>query len=151
VAQFSNTAAGSVERIRSVTTNYTDTFIAVAPDCRTTIAEVPPLTAKPTVAALQFELLIEHPYEMTSDDVVFAVYATRNAIADADLDVERERFFAKGQPCLRTSPLSKRYGWGTHHDENGRVALYGIGTAEYDRLADDPHLAHKTAMRSSRG
>ncbi|RUR03397.1 DUF6157 family protein [Labedella endophytica] len=133
-----------------MTTNYIDTFISVAPDCRVARAEAPPLTPKPSVAALQFELVAEHPYEMTSDEILFAVHATRNSVAEADLDAERERFFAKDQACLRASALGKRYGWGTHHDAQGRVALYGIGTEEYDRLLGDPGLTHKAAMRSSR-
>jgi hypothetical protein len=150
VAQFCKTQPDDVERIERMTTNYIDTFIAVAPDCRATVAEPPPVTAKPTVAALQFELLIEHPYELTSDDVLFAVHARRNAIAEDDLEVERTRFLARDQACLRASPLGKRYGWGTHHDEDGRVAIYGIGTAEYERLLGDETLTHKSAMRSSR-
>lgn len=133
-----------------MTTNYIATFIEVAPDCRVATAEAPPLTAKPTVAALQFELIAEHPYEMTSDEILFRVHAIRNNIPDDALDAERERFFAKGQACLRASPLGKRYGWGTHHDENGCVALVALGTADYDRLAADPGLSHKAAMRSSR-
>lgn len=133
-----------------MSTNYTDTFIAVAPDCRAAVAEAPPQTSKPTVAALQFELITEHPYELTSDEILFAVHAARNAISDDELDAERERFLAKDQACLRASPLSKRYGWGTHHDEHGRVALHGIGTAEYERLANDATLTQKAAMRSSR-
>lgn len=133
-----------------MTTNYIDTFIAVAPDCPVAVAEPPPATARPTVAALQFDLITEHPYELTSDEILFAVHSMRNDIADGDLDTERERFFAKDQACLRASPLGKRYGWGTHHDENGRVALVGIGTTEYDRLLAEPTLTHKAAMRSSR-
>jgi hypothetical protein len=133
-----------------MTTDYFDTFIAVAPDCRVAVAEVPPVAVKPSVAALQFELIAEHPYELTSDDILFTVHAQRAGIADADLEAERERFFSKGQPCLRASPLGKRYGWGTHHDEHGRVALVGVGTAEYARLAADATLTQKAAMRSSR-
>jgi hypothetical protein len=133
-----------------MTTNYINTFIAVAPDCRADTAETPPIGAKPTVASLQWELIAEHPYEMTSDDILFAVHATRAEVTDADLDAERERFFSKDLACLRASPLGKRYGWGTHHDENGRVALYGVGTPEYERLRHDPALTHKVAMRSSR-
>lgn len=134
-----------------MTTNYTDTFIAVAPDCPAATAETPSSTvAKPTVAALQFQLISEHPYELTSDEILFAVHVTRNGIAEADLEAERERFFAKDQACLRASPLGKRYGWGTHHDEHGRVALYGIGTAEYERFLRQPQITQKTAMRSSR-
>ncbi|MEV8267340.1 DUF6157 family protein [Microbacterium sp. NPDC076911] len=134
-----------------MTTNYANTFIAVASDCKATTGEVPPVPAtRPTVAALQFEFIAEHPYEMTSDEVLFAVYAARNGIADEDLEVERERFFAKDQACFRASPLGKRYGWGTHHDQSGRVALYAVGTAEYERLANEPGLTQKSAMRSSR-
>jgi hypothetical protein len=143
-------SSGPCRENRIMTTNYIDTFIAVAPDCRAVAGEAPPATAKPTVATLQFELIAEHPYELTSDDVVFAVHATRHEIPDAELDAERERFFARGQPCLRASPLGKRYGWGTHHDEAGRVALYALGTADYERLQNDPALTQKAAMRSSR-
>lgn len=133
-----------------MTTNYIDTFISVAPDCRAMVGEMPPLAAKPSVAALQFELISEHPYELTSDEILFTVHAIRNAIADVDLEAERERFLAKDQPCLRASPLGKRYGWGTHHDARGRVAIFGIGTDDYDRLIHDTALTQKAAMRSSR-
>ncbi|MFB7893762.1 DUF6157 family protein [Microbacterium sp. NPDC056044] len=74
----------------------------------------------------------------------------RAGIADADRDAERVRFFAKGQPCLRSSPLGKRYGWGIHHDDQGRVALYPVESDEYRRFADDAALAHTQAMRSAR-
>lgn len=121
-------------------TNYRNAFITVARDCPATSAEVPPTNAKPTVAALQFALINYRPYELTSDEVLFAVHATRAGIGDAGRDEEWERFFARDQACLRASPLAKRYGWGIHHDENQRVALVGIDTPEYERLshcADD--------------
>lgn len=134
-----------------MTTNYLNTFIAVAPDCPVDAPAVPPTNAaKPTVATLQFDLLAGHPYELTSDEILFAVHAIRAEIPKAAIDAERARFLAKDQACLRASPLGKRYGWGTHHDEQGRVALHGIGTAEYERLANLPGLAHKAAMRSAR-
>jgi len=134
-----------------VTTNYRDTFIQVAADCPAERAEIPPANPlKPSVAALQYELLIEHPYEFTSDEILFAVYARRASIADDLMEQERALFFGKPQACLRSSPLSKRYGWGTHHDGNCRVALVGLGTAEYDRLIADPKLAQKQAMRSAK-
>lgn len=133
-----------------MTTNYVNTFIAVAADCPVDAPETPPHGARPTVAALQFELVSTNPYTMTSDEVLFAVHVQRAEIADADLDAERERFWAKDQACFRASPLSKRYGWGTHHDEHGRVALYGIGTPEYERLSQQSELTQKSAMRSRR-
>jgi hypothetical protein len=132
------------------TTNYYNTFIQVAPDCPTNTPEVPPVTATPTVAALQHRLIMERPYRLTSDDIIFGVVAIRADIPGSDLEAERARFFSKGQPCMRASVLSKRYGWGTHHDAQGRVALYGVGTPEYERLAADPQITQKLAMRSSR-
>jgi len=134
-----------------MTTNYYATFISVAPDCPVTVAVQPPSSAdKPTVAALQYELLAAHPYEYTSDDVLFAVYARRADLPPERLDEERARFFAKDQACFRASPLSKRYGWGTHHDEQGRVALIPVDSDETQRMLADPNLVQKVAMRSSR-
>ncbi len=43
----------------------------------------------------------------------------------------RIEFFSKGQPCLCSSDLAKRYGWGIHCDARGRVALLGVDTPEY--------------------
>lgn len=134
-----------------MTTNYRSTFIAVAPDCRATAAEAPPAGPKPTVAALQYELLRDRPYELTSDEVLFSVHAVRTGIADTEREAEWQRFFSKDQACLRASPLPKRYGWGLHHDEQGRVALIPLGSPEYDELVARGDLTQKAAMRSSRG
>jgi hypothetical protein len=81
---------------------------------------------------------------------LFEVYALRNAITAEARTAEREAFFAKDQPCLRSSPLGKRYGWGIHHDRNGRVALVALGSTRYDALAGDGSLRHVKAMRSRR-
>lgn len=134
------------------TTNYTDTFIEMADDCPAATAEVPPhRDGKPaTIARLHFDLIAETPYRHTSDDVIFTTHAIRAGIPDADLDAARAQFFAKGQACLRASPLAKRYGWGIHHDAEGRVALVPAGADEYDRLAADPAVTHLKAMRSKR-
>jgi hypothetical protein len=131
------------------TTNYFNTLIEVAEDCPRASGEVPPVRGeRKSVANLQFELLAEHPYELTSDDVIFAVYATRKGIAEPDRKEAREHFFAKGQPCLRASPLTKRYGWGVHSNEAGRIALVGVGTEEYARLVADASVTKIKAMRS---
>lgn len=132
------------------TTNYLGTFIEVAEDCPATHAIEPPAKADPTIAQLHYELLAEHPYTLTSDDVVFETYARRAGIAPDERDAAREAFFSKGQPCLRSSPLGKRYGWGLHHDAEGRVALVPLESADYARLAADPEVAHTRAMRSKR-
>ncbi len=133
------------------TTNYINTFIGIAEDCKASTAEIPPLkAAEKTVANLQFELLRDHPYEFTSDDILFQVYATKNKIAAKDLKAARETFFSKGQACMRASPLTKRYGWGIHNNEEGKIALVAVDSKEYKKLSSDKKLKQTKAMRSSR-
>lgn len=91
------------------TTNYTDTLILPAPDTRAESATAPP-SGKGTVAELQYERLADTDYTWTSDDLLFDVHCARKGIPESDRAAERERFFGKGQPCLRTSPLAKTYG-----------------------------------------
>lgn len=131
-------------------TNYADTFIAVAEDCKAAAATVPPEKQGPTAARMQFELIYNNPYRFTSDDVLFAIYAARNRLAPEELEARRAEFFSRGQACLRASPLAKSYGWGIHHDGEGRVALYARGSEEYDQLRADDSLKQLKAMRSSR-
>ncbi len=135
------------------TTNYINTFIEVADDCPVTEAEVPtPRGDAKTAASIQFETVIDHPYKFTSDDVLFKVYAVKNNInGAAALAAEREKFFSKGQPCMRASPLTKRYGWGVHSNASGKIALYPLGSPEYKKLAKDNSVEHVKAMRSKRG
>lgn len=132
------------------TTNYTSTFIAVAEDCKMPEGAVPPAKQEPTVASMQFELIHNNPYHYTSDEIVFAVYAARNQIAEAEREARRAEFFAKGQPCLRSSPLAKSYAWGFHFDEEARVAIYPRGSEAYERLIGDGSLKQLKAMRSAR-
>ncbi len=133
------------------TTNYFDTFIAVAEDCPTDKAEVPAIKGdKKTVANLQFDMLIDNPYKYTSDDVLFKVHALRNGIGTSEQKAAREAFFSKGQACMRASPLTKRYGWGVHYDEKGRMALYAVDSPKYKKLLADKKLAHTKGMRSKR-
>lgn len=137
------------------TTNYLDTFIAVAPDCPVDRGTEPPERARPSAARLAYQLVRDRPYELTSDDVLFAVHAARHAIPAAERDAERAAFLARPQPCLRASDLGKRYGWGVHADASGRVAIYGVESAEYASLArgtgpDGEPVAVTAAMRSRR-
>lgn len=133
------------------TTNYFNTLIEIADDCPVSSGEVPPVKGnKKSIANLQFEMVKAHPYKFNSDDVLFTVFATRNNIPEAALEEERHRFFSKGQPCLRASPLTKSYGWGVHCDAEGRIALYSVDSEEYQRLLADESVVKKKAMRSKR-
>lgn len=133
------------------TTNYSNTFIEVAEDCPAEEAEIPPLRgSSKTAARVQYEMISEHPYRYTSDDVIFEVYALKKKIPKTDRQPEREHFFSKGQPCMRASALTKRYGWGVHSDEDGNIALFAVGSDEYRKLANDDSLKRLRAMRSKR-
>jgi hypothetical protein len=133
------------------TSNYTDTFIEIAEDSPVAEGQVPPEKANAKTAAnIQFDMVIKHPYKYTSDDVLFAVFAEKQGLQKSKLKAAREQFFSKGQPCLRASPLTKRYGWGVHSDAEGRIALYAAGTPEYNKLAKDKTLKVVKAMRSAR-
>lgn len=117
------------------TTNYVDTFITVAPDSTAIQGLPPPERTPPSIAQLTFRMIHDHPYRYTSDDVIFGVFAQRNAIGARELAAARAAFFAKGQPCLRCSDLAKKYGWGIHSDGDGRVALVAVETRAYAALA----------------
>jgi len=132
------------------TTNYINTFIEVADDCPVNEAEIPPEKAEKTVATLQFDMVYERPYQYTSDDVIFHAYAQKNKLRKDELAQEREKFFSKGQACMRASPLTKRYGWGVHNNEEGKIAIYPIESEEYQKLKTDTSLAHTKGMKSKR-
>ncbi len=131
--------------------NY-GTFMAVSEDCPVEHSEIPKAKgdAKP-VPVMQYEMLAGHPYEYTQEDILFEVYAIRSGIPEEQKQAAREVFFSKGQPCLRTSSLGKRYGWGIHHDAEGKVALYAMESPEYRALLEDESLKQVKAMRSKRG
>jgi hypothetical protein len=137
------------------TTNYSNTFITVAPDSTAKTGTAPPEAATPTLARRAFRLIMDHPYRYTSDDVLFAVYAERTQIPENKRKATRIAFFSKPQACLRASDLCKKYGWGIHHDEKGRIAIYPIASAEYATLSAGKDLSGRTivvksAMRSKR-
>ena len=138
--------------------DYADTFIAVADDCPVDRGTVPPRgRGRPSVAARTHELIAGAPYRYTSGDVLFTVHAERAGIPDSDRPAARREFYAKGRPCLRSSPLGKRYGWGIHADADGRVALVGVGTTKNTEYVEGRQQASSSdpvrmvkAMRNAR-
>lgn len=131
-------------------TDYSNTFIEVADDCKVEVGTIPPEKAERTIARMQFDLIKLAPYKYTSDEVIFAIYAQRNGIKNEELEKSRNTFFSKGQACLRCSPLGKTYGWGFHFDDQSRVAIYGKESKEYAKLKSDKTLKHEKSMKSSR-
>lgn len=133
--------------MKTHTTNYFNTLIEVAEDTKVNCGTIPPAKDKKTVAQMQYELLDGNPYKYSSDDVLFLVYAERNNIPQDEYPEAREQFFSKGQPCMRTSPLTKNYGFGIHCNGEGKIALYGMETKEYQQLLADTTVKKIKAMK----
>lgn len=132
-------------------TNYYNTFIEIAEDCKTNHGEMPPIKGdKKTVANLQFDMLYDNPYKYTSDEVLFGVFAIRKEFVEGEMDEQREHFFSKGQPCFRASPLTKSYGWGIHCNKEGKIAIFGAETDEYKKIMEDDSVKKIKAMSSKR-
>jgi Family of unknown function (DUF6157) len=131
--------------------NYYDTLIEVADDCPATEGQVPQARGgKKTKAVIEYELLAEHPYTYTEEDIAFEVYAVLHDIPKASRPKERDKFLSKGHPHLRVSALAKRYGWGIHNNAEGKVALIAVESPDYKRLMHDPRTTKIKAFRSSR-
>ncbi len=132
-------------------TNYSNTFILISDDCPVSHGEIPPMKEdSKSVATMQFELINNNPYKFTSDDVFFHVFAARNDLISSEYEAARLQFFSKGQPCFRASPLTKRYGWGVHSNNEGKIAIFGCETAEYEKLSNDNTLKVIKAMKSAK-
>lgn len=117
---------------------YFETLIAVADDCPVGESQVPPdRPGTKTVARLQYELLSEHPGALTQEDVLFQTWLLRQEgprPSEAETARLREAFFSKSHPCLRASPLPKRYGWGLLFDGEGRITLCPMESDQYKAI-----------------
>ena len=115
-------------------------IVLVAEDCPAQAATPPlPGRAGPSVAQVQYELIVAEPFRWTENDVLFESWWRRQDAAASASPAEKERvraeFLARPRPCLRASPLPMRYGWGLVFDEQDRVALCPVESPEYAALA----------------
>jgi hypothetical protein len=136
---------------------YTDTFIQVAPDCAATAGLVPPSRGgAKTVPLIEHELLSASPYKFTQHELIFETHVRRQGISPAEAGRRRaaiwEELFRKPHPCLRASMLPKKYGWGVHYDDQGRIAIFAVNSPEYARFTQAKSGGPKLlfAMRSKR-
>lgn len=135
--------------------SYTTTFIQVAEDCPVSHSIIPEAKGpKAPKHLIEYELLTDNPYTYTHDDLVFEVFVRQKNISQEELhengEQMRAEFLAKGQPCLRASSLTKKYGWGAHYNEEGKIALYGMETEEYKKFVQTEGIKLYKGMRSSR-
>lgn len=133
------------------TTNYFDTFIEVSDDTKATSGTKPPSKAgRKTVAERLYKLLVRNPYKFSSDEMFFQVFADSKNLTEKEYDKARTEFFSKGQPCFRASPLTKTYGFGVNSDSNGKVAIFGMETEQYEKFLQDPSIKKVKAMRTTK-
>ncbi len=129
--------------------NYYNTLIEIAEDSPATKAEVPkPKGGKKTKPVIEYEMIANHPYKYTEEDIAFETYAVLHNIPKAIWPKERQTFLSKGHPHLRVSALAKRYGWGIHNNAEGKVALIAVNSLKYKKLMKDPRTTKIKAFRS---
>lgn len=139
--------------------HWTNMFVAVAPDCPVYegVEPVPKREGKP-VHVIQYELLFNHPYRFTFEEQLFEVYLRHKGydldIPDDERSRLREELLSKSHPCMRASQLPKKFGWGVHYNDEGKIAIYGMETERYQQLLDEAKsgtgMELQTAVRSSK-
>lgn len=128
--------------------SYTNAFITLAPDCPITVGQVPRQAM--SIAGLEHALLFGFPYCYTATDLIFEVQRRHKNVRDVELPAFRAWLLAKPQTCMRLSMLPKRWGWGIHFDELGRMAIYGAETSDYRYFATCSDLRVMAARHSRR-
>ncbi len=132
---------------------YFDTFIAVAEDSPTSASTPPKVRERPTVAQLQYDMLVDSPFRYTMEDVLFEVWFRRQDYEHLAADEKhalRTEFLSKPMACLRASPLSKSHGFGFAFDAEGKVALVAMESESYREYAARDDLTQTRAMATKR-
>lgn len=122
---------------------YQNAFVQVAEDSTVETAVIPSQRGdKKPIHLIQYELLTQNPYKFDHEELIFELYIIRNNISDSELAQNRDQLWAdlfqKGHPCMRASALTKKYGWGAHYNEAGKIALYGVDSNEYKHYINLP-------------
>lgn len=137
--------------------NYYNTFITVAPDCPAEAGTVPPDKKDgKTKAGIEYELISQHPYGFTQEDILYEVHVRHKGIAQEELEARgtqiRDEFFQKPMACMRASMLPKKYGWGLHFNAEGQVALVPKESPLYREYVEGERKEVRllAAMRNSR-
>jgi len=134
---------------------YTDTLVKVAADCPVDKGEIPVAkNLKKPAHLIQYELLTQNPYTYNHEELIYQVYVLQKEIPASTLAAESEQIkaelFSKGHPCMRASSLTKRYGWGAHYNEDGKIAIYPMESEAYKTLLESDKVKVVPAMKSKR-
>lgn len=130
-------------------------FIEIAPDSPTRKAIVPQeKNGKPSIASIEYELLHGKPYHYTLQELKFATHLKHKQISPVEVKARRQQlwdeYFSRHYACMRASPLTRKYGWGAHYDEKGRIAIYPVESREYRQFVEDTRIRKYFAMRSKK-
>jgi hypothetical protein len=135
----------------------TNTFVLIATDCPVESGTIPTQRGEtPTIPVLQHQLLSSKPYGLTLEELMLEVYLRREGLTKVEAKAQsaaiQEKLFGKSYPCMRASPLPKKFGWGVHYDESGKLAIYSADSKEYQRFASGKVAGIEvvTAMRTKR-
>lgn len=135
--------------------SYINTFITIANDCPVEKSEIPVArNGRKPAHLLQYELLQENPYKFGHEDLIFEVFVRQREIPVMVLKTDagkiKKELFSKGHPCLRASALVKRYGFGAHYNQQGKIAIYPMESGEYQSLAADEGIKLIAGMRTKK-
>ncbi|MEK7949631.1 DUF6157 family protein [Luteolibacter soli] len=130
---------------------FRNTFVRIAADCPES-AGIEPASrgGKKPVHLIQLELLRSAPHHFTHESLVVESELLREPPTGETRAEILSRIRSKPLPCLRCSPLAKRYGWGFHFDDDGKIGVHSAGSASYAKLAADSRLDQVLAMRNKR-
>ncbi|MTH53353.1 hypothetical protein GKZ89_07985 [Bacillus mangrovi] len=127
---------------------YQNTLITASDDSGKTSAAVPAARGgKPTAASIEYELIVNNPYRYTQEDVQFQSHLARYP---EQAGLSRDEFFSNPKACFRASPLVKKFGWGIHYDQQGKIALIELQSPQYAQLLNDESVTVLKGIRSSR-
>ncbi len=130
---------------------YYSTLILISDDSPVQESKSPVVPEKKkTIAAIEYELLMDKPGYYTQDELQFEVHMKHKEIPEVQREEEKVRFFAKSRACMRASALPKRYGWGVYFDQEGRMELVPVESTEYQEMKHRDDLKMIKAMKSKR-
>lgn len=130
-------------------------MVKVAEDCPISRSEIPQIrNGKIPIHVHQYELLTKYPYKLNHEELIFETYLIQNKLpedlSDALAESIRKNLFSKGHPCMRASALTKRYGFGAHYDEDGKIALFPMESEAYQAFLNNPSVMKVAAMKKKR-
>ncbi|MBF9252506.1 hypothetical protein I2I11_04300 [Pontibacter sp. 172403-2] len=135
--------------------SYINTLIRVSDDCPVQVSEIPVAkNNKKPAHLIQYELLTSNPYRFGHEELIYEVFVRQKEIPAAVLETDaakiKDELFSKGHPCMRASALVKKYGFGAHYNEEGKIAIYPVESKAYQSFMEDKDIKVIAGMRTKK-